>query len=192
MIRGDDASDHREIIRADPTLRRRALLATAVVVALGLAAITHAPSIFQTIAAASTRQSPDDARRHAILLIVLLLGPFTVLAVVGGIDAIRRSVRTLRTELYPPPGTSVLRDTPVIRGPLARVLGVAGAALGCTLLALGLILPWMGYRVGRVVLHGCPRATSAVNPMRASIPSGPSGALRHANDPPDDVSLLGK
>jgi hypothetical protein len=57
----------------------------------------------------------------------------------------------------------VLRDTPVIRGPIARALGVLGCALGVTLLVAALVLVVFSYRVGAVFWYGCPRAPRAAS-----------------------------
>jgi hypothetical protein len=55
----------------------------------------------------------------------------------------------------------VLRDTPVIGGAAARVLGVLGCMLGTTLIVLALALAVMSYRIGHVLWFGCPGYASS-------------------------------
>jgi len=66
---------------------------------------------------------------------------------------------TWREARFPPRGMRVLRDTPVIEGPVARAIGVLGCTLGVTLLVAALLLGWTSWRIGAVLWYGCPRAT---------------------------------
>ena len=144
----------REIVPGDPALRRTALaVGLGVVVAL-LVAIVSAPGLFESLSALS-QASPGEA----VLWFAAFVTPIFALASAVGVDALRRSLATLRERRFPPPGMRVLRDTPVIRGRQARVLGILGCTLGATLLVAALALGWMSYRIGSVLWYGCPRAT---------------------------------
>ena len=144
----------REIVRADPALRRTALvIGLGVVVAL-LVATLSAPRLLGSLSTLS-QASPAEA----VLWFVAFILPILALAVVVGVDAARRSVSTLRESRFPPSGMRVPRDMPVIRGRPARVVGVLGCTLGATLLVAALLLGWTSYRIGAVLWYGCPRAT---------------------------------
>jgi len=146
----------REIVQADPAARRKAVLvAIGLVGALSMAAAA-APRMFGNLGALS-QASPAEA----VLLLAAFVTPLVALVVVAALDAIRRSLATLRERRFPPRGMPVLRDTPVVEGGVARVLGVLGCALGATLLVLALALAVTSYQIGRVLWFGCPRAADA-------------------------------
>ena len=144
-----------DVVRADPALRRRALLGAAAIVACVLALVSAPRSVMTLVRLV---QDTPAAGARGIAIMLLFAAPFTLLAVVVAADAIRRSVRTLRAGQFPPPGTRVVRDTRIVRGRPATVVGAAGLALGGTLLVAALVLPWIAYRIGRVLQYGCPRA----------------------------------
>lgn len=154
-----------EVVRADPAYRRRAILAAVGAVVLLLAAAAAAPRLIGSLGALSTR-----SREEAVALFAALVVPLVVLAAVVGVDTIRRALRILHERRFPPAGMRVLRDTPVIRGTMARVLGVLLCALGATLLAATVVLAGISYRIGSVFWYGCPRA--AVSSPRRALPRG--------------------
>lgn len=149
------AADPRlEIVTADPALRRKALAAGLGVVVALLVAMVSARDLLGSLSTLS-QASPAEA----VLWFAAFMVPILALAVVVGVDALRRSLATFREGRFPPPGMRVLRDTPVIRGRMARVIGILGCTLGATLLVVTLLLGWMSYRIGAVLWYGCPRAT---------------------------------
>ena len=143
-----------EIVAGDPALRRKALAAGLGVVVALLVAMVSARDLLGSLSALS-QASPAEA----VLWFVAFMVPILALAVAVGVDALRRSMATFREGRFPPPGMRVLRDTPVIRGRTARVIGILGCTLGVTLLVVTLLLGWMSYRIGAVLWYGCPKAT---------------------------------
>jgi hypothetical protein len=105
-------------------------------------------------------QESPDAGRHAVLAMLAFAAPFTLAAWLVGVDAVRRSMRTIRARRFPPPGMRVVRDTPVLRGRMAHVFGMVGLSLGASLLVAGTLLPLIAYRIGAVLRDGCPLAAS--------------------------------
>lgn len=146
----------REMIRADPALRRWALTIVLGMTIFGAIVITYLPDTLRELLALAVR-SPEEAGRRATLILLAVVAPATVLGMWAGIDAIRRSRRALRAEQYPAPGSRVVRDTPVLRGRAARIAGTLGVVLGGALIALAVALPCTAYRAGRVLRQGCPR-----------------------------------
>jgi hypothetical protein len=148
------AEAEREIVRADRAMRR-----TALVVGLGLvvALVVALRSAERFLGSLSVLSQASPA--EAVLWFAAFIVPLLVLVVVAGVDAGRRSLSTLRESRFPPDGMRVLRDTPVIRGRPARVIGAVGCTLCATLLVAALLLGWMSYRIGAVLWYGCPRAT---------------------------------
>jgi hypothetical protein len=57
----------------------------------------------------------------------------------------------------------VMRDTPVVRGGPAHLLGACGLGLAALLLLAGSVLPVIAYRIGAVLRDGCPRAMPAAS-----------------------------
>src|SRR2546425_8413563 len=97
-------------------------------------------------------------RGRAVLAMLTFAAPFTLIAWLVGAVAIRLSMKTLRVRRFPPPGMRVVRDTPVLRGGAARLIGVGGLVLGAALLTTGTTLSFLAYRIGAVLRDGCPRS----------------------------------
>ena len=143
----------REVVRADPAVRRKAILLALGIVVVLTGALVAAPRLFVGLSAISVA-SPGEA----VLLFAAFVVPILVMVMVVGVEVTRRSVSTLRERRFPPRGMPVLRDTPVIEGAAARALGVLGCTLATMLLVLGLALAVTSYRIGRVLWFGCPQA----------------------------------
>src|SRR5262245_1355683 len=118
----------REIVKADPRLRRQLVLVLLLILAVGLAALAWAPGELAMILALA-RESPGEARIRTVLLLGALVAPVVLLGLLAGADTIGRAVATFRSDRFPPPGMRVLRDTPVIRGRAARGLAVVMVTL---------------------------------------------------------------
>jgi hypothetical protein len=143
----------REIVRADPATRRKAiLLASGLVLFLGVAAIAGR----HVVGSASELSQASPAQ--AVLLFAAFVLPVVILTVVAGVDATRRSLVILRQRRFPPPGMPVLRDTPVIEGTAARAIGVLGCVLGTALLVTAVLFAFLSWRIASVLWFGCPRA----------------------------------
>jgi hypothetical protein len=145
-----------DVVRGDPALRRRALLMLPLLLALGIAALATAPRASRLLIL-WLQQSPEPGGR-AVLAMLAFAAPFALAAWLVGGTAVRWSLRSLRARRFPPPGMRVARDTPVVRGTQARILGAGGLVLGMTLLVAGTALPLLAYRIGVVLRDGCPRA----------------------------------
>lgn len=159
----DATAVEREIVKADPVLRRQMLLVLLLILAIGLFAFEWVPAELATILAIA-RESPGEARARTVLLLGALIAPAVLLGMVAGVDTIRRAVSTFRTDRFPPPGMRVLRDTPVLRGRRARTLAVVMVTLGAMLIVCCTVLPVLGYRLGVAVERGCPRAAAPAPP----------------------------
>jgi hypothetical protein len=144
----------REIVRADPAMRRTALLVGGGMVVALVVAIVSAPRFLGSLSTLS-QASPAEA----VLSFAAFVVPIVALVVVAGVDATRRSLSTYRGGRFPPRGMRVLRDTPVVEGRPARAIGILGCTLGATLLVAALLLGWTSYRIAAVLWYGCPRAT---------------------------------
>ena len=143
-----------EIVRADLAMRRTTLVVGLGLVVAFIVALRSAEHFLGNLSVLS-QASPAEA----VLWFAAFIVPLVALVVVAGVDAGRRSLSTLRESRFPPRGMRVLRDTPVIRGRRARLIGAVGCTLCATLLVAALLLGWMSYRIGAVLWYGCPRAT---------------------------------
>jgi hypothetical protein len=159
-----------EIVRADPVLRRQILLVVVAVIAIGGLALEELPASLQVIFRLA-RESPAAAEQEAQIIMALLLGPMIVGSLFAGIATIRTSVGALRARRFPPPGTRVIRDTPVVGGVTARVVGTAALVLGATLVCASASLTWFGYRAAAELRKGCPRAGRVSRETVAPRPS---------------------
>ena len=154
-----------EVVRGDPALRRRVLLAGPFVLALGVAALATAPRASRLLIL--WLQEPGG-ERYAVLAMLGFATPFTLMAWLVAVEAARRSIQTLQSRRFPPPGMRVMHDTLVVRGRAVYFLGVFGLGLATLLLLAGSVLPVVAYRIGAVLRDGCPRAVPP-----ASVRSNP-------------------
>jgi hypothetical protein len=141
-----------EVVRADPALRRTVLVLVAGIFVAGVLVIAALPQLLAALGPLSQR-----SRGEAVLFLVAFITPFAVLACTGGFHAISVSARALREGRFPPHGMRVLRDSPVVTGPVVRVLAVLGLTLGTSLLLAATMLVVLTYRTGTVLWYGCPR-----------------------------------
>ena len=160
MVMSTPSTAPPEIVRADPALRRQLILVVALVFALGLFALGWLPGELAAILAIA-RQSPAEARVRTLVVLGALIAPVVLLGIAAGVATVRRSVLTLRTDRFPPPGMRVFRDTPVVRGRPARVLAVVLATLGVSLIVLCSVLPVFAFRLGVALQRGCPRSAAS-------------------------------
>lgn len=120
----------REILRADPEARRRALIALAAVAAVAVVTVAWGlPAAEEFL----RRQPPAEAAR---IVTVLALAAFLP-AIPLGYFVWRHGQRIVASGRFPPPGTRVIRDTPVVTGREAGSRGVALRTMGALLAALG-------------------------------------------------------
>lgn len=133
------AKDSPEILPADPGARRRALTLVVVGGAAGILAIEY----LLPWARGRLAQAVYDGSvpRSAICKSVLMGLMVVATSVAGfGVYAFRLGRRVLSEERFPPAGTKVVRDTRVLRGRAARILGRAQAINGALLVLLALAL----------------------------------------------------
>ena len=132
-----------EIQHADPVARRRVLIAVLVIVVLGSigwAALQAWLDGLRSLPAAEAQRSLATA----LQLLVAHLG----LGVAGlAIYILFLASRTRRALRYPPPGSSVVRDTPVVVGDRARVRATLLRIVGCAMIGLAALLVFVAHRL---------------------------------------------
>jgi hypothetical protein len=136
--------DNFEIQKADPAARRNAVL-------LVLAAM-----IAGTVLIALGAQSPpglvawvrEDYRTRLAIVIVIMLVVVAAPPLGLAVYLWRLARRTLSAERFPPPGSRVVHDTPILTGDSAlargRMLQVMGAMIGMGALLIALALLRLG------------------------------------------------
>lgn len=133
-----------EIVRADPALRRKALLILVGGALAGTAVIGFGLPALQAWATEQIAAGRLGIRR----LICFGMGPVIVALASGviasGLNMIHIGRRVLAAERFPPPGLRVLRDTPVIDGPRAVFLGRSQTFIGAMLLVCAVVLLGLG------------------------------------------------
>ena len=133
----------REVQKADRGLRRKvlvgAVLATLVLVAGVVLLTSRFAELEKSVGDAAYQASRQGLVAARGFLAVLALGAVVLGGVLG-----RLSWRTLSAGRYPPPGTRVINDTPVLHGDRAKRYGRGGLALAALLIVAGL---WVPYRI---------------------------------------------
>jgi hypothetical protein len=132
-----------ETIRADPAARRAALLAVIAAALVGGVVIVW----FLPWLSALVQQRAAEGRSIGLAvcitfasLVALLAAPVVFLGV-RIVSSGRAAARAVR---FPPPGARVLRDTRVLTGRAAELVGRVHAALGVALVLCGLALALLG------------------------------------------------
>jgi hypothetical protein len=138
--RGACAVPDPEIQSADPRARR--LLAWTVVIGMGAGAIAYA--LLQTWLADVVQLPPATARQKLLSALFWLIGigAFSLAALGGYVWRVGAGIRAARR--FPPPGSRVIRDTPVLLDAPAvhrgRAIQAAGVALVLCAIGLGTVL----------------------------------------------------
>ena len=128
-----------EILRADPVARRRALTIVVVGGVLGLLAIQWLlPWARGRVEQAVYEGGLPQSAVCKSVLVGLMLVATSVAAF--GVYAFRFGRRVVAEERFPPAGITVVRDTRVLHGRAARLLGRAQAINGALLVVLAVVL----------------------------------------------------
>jgi hypothetical protein len=125
-----DPLSGQDVIRADPLARRRALVAFGAILAAGAGAVTWG----LPAAAAYLKQLPAA---DALRLLQWLAAAAFLPMVPFGYFTWRHGQRILASGRFPPPGTRVIVDTPLLTGREARGRGRALRMLAVALAAFG-------------------------------------------------------
>jgi hypothetical protein len=127
-----------EVQPADPTTRRRALIAVAVIAMAGWGLYFGLEQWLAGLRGSSLGHVRDSLERALIWSSWATFLPITVLAAFMW----RYGARVCRAERFPAPGAKVVRDTPVLRGKPARRRGTALQVLaaGLALLSAGALI----------------------------------------------------
>ena len=122
----------REVVRADPRMRRLAILAVLGSLVFGIATIGwFLPAL--TSALLKARASGRVTVPIACYLFLALMVTIGGMVIAFGVYAIRFGRRVSQGALYPPEGARVIMDTRVVRGPLAVRAGKIQVLLGYAL-----------------------------------------------------------
>ncbi|HET9062185.1 MAG TPA: hypothetical protein VFO62_02750 [Candidatus Binatia bacterium] len=128
-----------EILRADPRARRRALAILVVGGLLGLLAIEWLLPWARGRVAQAVYEGglPQSAVCKSVLAFLMLIAASVA---AFGVYVWRFGRRVVREERFPPTGVNVVRDTRVLNGRPARLLGHAQAINGALLVALAIAM----------------------------------------------------
>jgi hypothetical protein len=129
-----------EFVRADPRMRWLAAAVVAVGAAVGAAGILWLNPLLQRAAEQGIGPLPPTTRA----MCWLFLGLVTLLSlpvVAFGVYAIRVGARVRTEGRYPPSAMKVVRDTRILVGPAAQLLGKGQVVIGAVLIvcAVGLV-----------------------------------------------------
>jgi uncharacterized protein YneF (UPF0154 family) len=130
-----------DIIPADKALRKKAII---IVVALAVAGVLgfYIVDRYMDSLNALFCTDPKLARVKARTLVLwsLRIGGFFIGVLSGYFISV--GIRIIRIGQYPWPGMRVMRDTRIVRGRLAKVLGFLIILLSSVLLVCGTLLAW--------------------------------------------------
>ena len=129
----------REVQKADPEARRRAILVLVFAAALGGLVISSFDHFREPFREWLQSDPAQTARRARLALSVSML-VLSVPAIAFAIYLWLFGSKVLRTQQFPPPGFRVVRDTPIVRGPAAVTRGHAIQVLAvCLGFAAGIL-----------------------------------------------------
>jgi hypothetical protein len=132
-----------EIHRADPALRRHAVVVVLVIAALLATGLV----VLQRWYASVALLPPDDAWAE-LLSVVTWIGIVILLFVIAAsVYALRLGGRIKRAGQYPLPGARTIRDTAILDGKPARSRGNHIQAIGAMLLVLAVLLLVLCFRL---------------------------------------------
>ncbi len=120
-----------EIEPADPVARRNLAALVVIVVAGGMLVLGRLDGFLDELERQAVND-PEGAMARASTLLQFALAGLSIVCALCGAVILRISVLTFRSGQFPPPGSAVIRDLPVVAGPAARLrglLGVAGAGV---------------------------------------------------------------
>lgn len=133
----------KEVVRADPVYRRRFLMTMVLASVVGTVVLWRIEPYLTALQVELKHQVPRE--RLVQILNQLGVGALVmyIFLWIGAAALFRDGLRIRRAGQFPPPGAKVLRDTPVVRGDIARMratlLMASGVLLGVCLVVLGLM-----------------------------------------------------
>ena len=133
-----DTSTESEILQADPVMRRTAISIVLITTVLGAAAIEW----LLPWAAATIDQAVQSGMPRSVVCqsTLAVLSVFALTVAAFGLHTARLGKRVSIARQFPLPGTRVIRDTRVVRGRAAVLVGHGQAFLGKALIVLSTAL----------------------------------------------------
>lgn len=128
-----------EIQRAEPDARRRAATLFLGAAAAGLLVIWFLQSRLPVLEG-WLAENPAEATHRIRLLAALTGGIFAIPTLIFAAQFWKYGNQILRAGRFPPAGTRVVRDTPVVIGAQARIRGRALQAVAVSLVVLDIML----------------------------------------------------
>jgi hypothetical protein len=142
----------RHIQKADPAVRRQAILLVVFIAAAGgllIAGFEHFREPFHEW----LTSEPAETARRAKLAMRVSVFVLTVPVIVFAIYLWRLGARVLRARQFPPPGFRVLRDMPVVEGHGAttrgHVIQILAVCLGIGAALLWMFIWWFVQTIGQ-------------------------------------------
>jgi len=143
-----------EILKADPSARRKAILSCIVAVIFGILILVWiVPSWFEYL-----NTLPKD---QSISLAINLIAFLSVIPFSISLYFYRQGLKIIKSERCPPPGTKVIKDTPIIMGEKARWRGKV-------LIVISIIILVCGIFNATVVPYGFHKAFDVKNEITES------------------------
>lgn len=141
----------KEVVRADPAYRRRFLLTVVVCTLVGMAVVGLTEPYFKALRSELSQPLARERLGQIVNQLGVAALAMYLLLWAGALALLGEGLRIRRTGQFPPPGAKVLRDTPVVRGEIARMratlLIISAALIGFCLVVLGL----MGFQLALVL-----------------------------------------
>jgi len=128
-----------DVVRADPQARQRAI---AIVLGGGICGVVAIRWLLPWARGRLAQSVYDGSLPQSVVCKSVLVGLMLVAAsvVAFGVYAYRFGQRVVEEERFPPAGTKVVRNTRVVNGRAARLLGRAQAINGAVIVVLGFAL----------------------------------------------------
>jgi hypothetical protein len=133
-----------EVIRADPAMRRAAILIVVAAVVLGVIGIAWGLPALQSWVWSDTGLGRVSRARVVCLAFGGIIALTAAAVIVSGVRMARFGKRAVTAGRFPPPGMPVFRDTRPATGRPALILGRLYRGTGFTLVVLGAVLLGLG------------------------------------------------
>ena len=141
-----------EIIKADQISKKRFVWTMAISVII-VAVVLHFMKSHLQFLQKLYQDHPEQAQKEVFILFGFFLVAGVIIQALAGFYFIHFSQKIIKADQFPPPGTVVLKDTPVLKGPPAKRRAMVILGVGLLMVAFAILLEYYGCKIWMRMLH---------------------------------------